>query len=136
MKKLLVIIVIMVIVVGAVVPVLARAGTAAACTEGLTPGYWKNHIEAWEGWGPNACFNHVFGVGPHQRLIDVLNTGGGKWDALNRHAVAALLNATSDLDFHSYDWVINNVRAAYSSGNWGYYKSLLEDANEMGVAGD
>ncbi len=47
-----------------------------------------------------------------------------------------MLNATSDLNFYSYDWVINNVRAAYSSGNWEYYKNILEAANSMGVAGD
>ena len=136
MKKLLTVLVLMAIVAGAVVPILVQADTVSAC-EGRTPGYWKNHIEEWEGWGPGACFNHVFGVGPHQTLINVLNTGGGKWYALDRHAVAAILNATSsDLDFYDYSWVIQNVQDAYGTGNWEYYKDILEDANEMGVAGD
>jgi len=146
MKKLLVLLILMVITIGSVVPVLAQTSSASACTgtEGLSPGYWKNHLEDWPkgaepGWGPYACFNHaVFHVGPCKSLIDVLNTGGGGEKAFDRQAVAALLNATSPLglDFHSLGWVQGIVQDAYRTKNWDYYKNILEAANNMGVAGN
>jgi hypothetical protein len=84
--------------------------------EGLTPGYWKSHPEAWsdtvvdEGtcpaYCPQDCFDDAFrcdddgieaGIslldGDRPTLIKVLNSKGGGRHALGRHAVAALLNA-------------------------------------------
>lgn len=133
MKKLLLILVVMAMLVGAVVPVLVQADTASACWEGRTPGYWKNHTGAWVGYSTGADFNSVFGVGPHKTLLEVLRTGGGKWDALHRHAVAALLNSTSGITFLGSDAVIDVVLWAYSpAGNWESAKDYLEALNESG----
>lgn len=132
-KKLLLIAVVMAVLVGAVVPVLVQADTASACWEGRTPGYWKNHTSAWKVYKTTDNFRTVFGVGPDKSLIQVLNTGGGKWDALHRHAVAALLNSTSGVVFLGPDAVIDVVQWAYSpAGNWASAKDYLEDLNESG----
>jgi len=139
MKKLLAVFVAVAIAVGALVPVLAQTGTASACTEGLTPGYWKNHPDAWVTYDPDSdtTFRDVFGVGPEETLMDVLNTGGGKWDALNRHAVAALLNAADpDIDYWDEGWVISHVQQAYGDQEWAPLKARLEYWNELGVPDD
>lgn len=85
---------------------------------GRTPGFWKNHTP-WPGV-LNDVFAEVFGLyindsGGHQlepgtlygfdfdsrkagdqnKLLDALNAGGGDFNALARHATAALLNATA-----------------------------------------
>jgi hypothetical protein len=72
--------------------------------EGCTPGFWKNHLEAWEGYSPDDTFASVFGEPlPGQpaslTLEEALNLGGGGFKALARHGVAALLNAASGIDF-------------------------------------
>jgi hypothetical protein len=75
--------------------------------EGLTPGFWKNHVDCWVGYSPSDKFADVFGVtitiggpgGSDPTLLQVLGAGGGVnekqgvYIALGRHAVAALLNA-------------------------------------------
>lgn len=130
MKKLLVVLVLMGILVAAVLPV-----TASACTQGLTPGYWKQpqHFDAWVTYSPTSNFLEVFGVGPDASLLEVLWTGGGEWNALNRHAVAALLNSTvPGTDFYLTSEVISGVQWAYSTGNWEYVKDILVTANESG----
>ena len=147
MKKLLAVLVAVVIAVGAMVPVLALTGTASACENGLTPGYWKNHTEVWDGsreWDgplPGAYFDEVFKVvghrvgdyvAPHKTLLEVLRTGGGQFDALNRHAVAALLNSywldseTSGWDYYSAWHIKTDVHAAYHSGDWESLKADFE----------
>lgn len=81
------------------------------CSEGCTPGYWKNHIERWDGLNgddftqtvrADMPFNAVFGV--DEALSGLLDTvtlgeavdlGGGGLAALNRHAAAALASADS-----------------------------------------
>ncbi len=126
MKKLLAILVVIAIAVGAVVPVLVQADTASACgIVGLSPGYWKNHMAVWDGtdpeWDgpvPGAYFDVVFGVGPHKTLLEVLNTGGGKLVALNRAALAALLN--------SY-WLDSETSSWYYYSAW-YIKTHVQDA--------
>ncbi len=71
-------------------------------TQGCTPGYWKNHAEAWHdsGFNPTDDFDTVFGVDaftPNLTLMQALNLGGGKLNKLARHGVAALLNG-GDMD--------------------------------------
>jgi hypothetical protein len=136
MKKLLAMLVVMAIFLAAVVPVLAQTDTASACiVDGRTPGYWKNHIEAWSRYTPDQNFDSVFGVTGHGdlTLIQALGTGGGKFDALNRHAVAALLNSVMFYpNWHSQWFVKNQVQYAYSSGDWQSVKDLFEAANQMG----
>jgi hypothetical protein len=100
---------VMLLVAFAPVPVAAnREGI-----EGCTPGYWKNHIDTWEGGidirvagidktiYPDSLVSDVFDVtfaGPYAgyndlTLEEALNQGGGGFKALLRHGVAALLNS-------------------------------------------
>jgi hypothetical protein len=79
-------------------------------TEGLTPGFWKTHPDVWEGYQTSDTFFDVFGVEitinagkkgevTNPTLLQALGAKGGineeegVYDALARHAVAALLNA-------------------------------------------
>lgn len=104
--------------------------------EGCTPGYWKqkHHYDSWESFATNNRFKSVFHVGPNTTLDSTLKKGGGKFTSLNRHAVAALLNASSSGVSYDYSTseVVGIVQDAYASGNWKSAKNLLESANEQG----
>lgn len=107
--------------------------------EGCTPGYWKNHLKAWEptGFSPTDDFDAVFGVNafkPDLSLVQAVNLGGGGLKALARHAVAALLNASSP-DVESPmtpSEVIAIVQRAVATMSYERAKNLLEKANELG----
>lgn len=66
-----------------------------ACN-GRSPGYWKNHPNAWPfPVKPGHKFHNYF-AGNYfgiMTMMDVLNTGGGGLQMLGRHCVAGLLNA-------------------------------------------
>jgi hypothetical protein len=127
-----------VIVVGFSVPSLAHD---RGC-EGCTPGYWKNHPEAWPatGYSPGDSFFDVFfevtveNGGP--TLLDALNAQGGGISALARHAVAALLNAASPcVDYYFYECeVIGIVRVALWCDDdvIEYWKDVFDDLNNLG----
>jgi hypothetical protein len=124
-----------------------------ACSEGCTPGYWKNHLERWDGVGSDdftetikyyMSFNSVLGVDPSlsglansASLLDAASTGGGGVIALNRHTVAAL--ASSDTAIH-YPYSVAAVIALYQDAvgavagpeEISTVHALLEDANELG----
>ena len=97
--------------------------------EGCTPGFWKQsqHFDSWAGFSPDQSFNDVFGVnvtlstgGNDATLLEALQSGGGGINALARHAVAALLNASSpgvDSDFTTAQ-VIALVQDAVASGDF------------------
>ncbi|GEM_PF-2036076 len=128
MKKVFVAVMAMVMMLGVLAPVVLQTDTASACALGLSPGYWKNHTEVWDGtdpeWNgplPGAYFDEVFGVvglGPHVTLIDILNTGGGKWNALNRLAVASLLNSYGVPDAMAEHYVKAFVLCSYKYYGW------------------
>jgi len=103
--------------------------------EGLTPGYWKNHLGDWPptGYSPDDSFKAVFSVGPDVTLLQALNTGGGGEAALGRHAVAALLNAAHpNINYeYSVGEVIAMVQDAYATGDYEGTKDILEDYNEL-----
>ena len=109
--------------------------------QGCTPGYWRqdHHFDSWvaTGYAPGDDFEAVFGVDasfdPHT-MLDAVWLGGGGEFALARHAVAALLNASSpDVDyFYSAADVIAGVQAAYASGDFEPFKSALDFANNAG----
>ena len=42
---------------------LAIATPVFAHNKGCTPGFWKNHPEAWVGYDPNQTIGSVFSVG-------------------------------------------------------------------------
>ena len=104
--------------------------------EGCTPGYWKNHTDRWTGFSAGDSFDTVFGVTSSNdpTLGEAVGLGGGGEFALQRHAVAALLNASSpDVDSgQTTADVIAIVQAAYDSGDFEGAKDELEDVNEQG----
>jgi hypothetical protein len=103
--------------------------------EGCTPGFWRqeHHHGQWVGYSPNDLFSVVFGVGPAMELGDAVQAEGGGENALMRHAVAALLNATSDVDYdYTEAEVIAMVKAAFGSGLFESTKDQFEIQNELG----
>ena len=99
---------------------------ASACKYGCTPGYWKNHIEAW----PSAItttetLGENFNVGffGNVTFSDALAFHGGSdidgaKQILLRAGAAALLNSYKfGSNFISPSTVINLVNTALASGN-------------------
>jgi uncharacterized repeat protein (TIGR01451 family) len=128
--------------------------TATACVdvkrpggEGCTPGFWKQdqHFDSWVDFAPTDSFEDVFGVDVTLRsggqgtiedptLLDALNATGGGVNALARHAVAALLNASNpdvSFDFTVHE-VIDLVQEAIDTGDIERIKNILAAANEQG----
>jgi hypothetical protein len=108
--------------------------------DGCTPGFWKNHTNVWVGFSPNALFNTVFGVSynPTLTLQGALNLGGGGFQALARHAAAALLNAAQpDVDYGlSQSQIIAQVRQAFATNNPEPTKNLFDRLNNAGCSID
>lgn len=87
------------------------ASPVNACEECCTPGYWKNHPGYWHCYSFDDSFECIFGVDvtlqaggketiDYPVLMQALNANGGDINALARHAVAALLNASDpDIDY-------------------------------------
>jgi hypothetical protein len=79
----------------------------AACDQGCTPGYWKNHTESWVGYNPNQTLAQAGFIIPSPlasfgtvKLIDALQGGGGPGldgaaKILFRAAAASLLNGAA-----------------------------------------
>jgi uncharacterized repeat protein (TIGR01451 family) len=108
--------------------------------EGCTPGFWKQdqHFDSWVGFLPDQTLESVFDVPDDLGLDDVtlleaLSTGGGGVNALLRHAVAALLNASSpDVDFDlTVAQVISATNAALASGDFEAQKDIFAGFNEQ-----
>ena len=107
--------------------------------EGCTPGFWKNHPNAWaDTWlSPDASLEATFGVdlpGPDMTLLQALNQGGGGFTALGRHAVAGLLNARTakvDYPYRSSD-IIAMVQGAVASGDPTQAHEAFASSNELG----
>jgi hypothetical protein len=90
------------------VPILINGVSTAmlncsAGNQGCTPGYWKNHTDAWVGYTPTTLVSAVFSnAGPYagDTLLQALHLKGGPGvdgaeQILLRAAVSALLNSTS-----------------------------------------
>jgi hypothetical protein len=99
--------------------------TVVAGSEGCSPGYWKNHADAWTatGFDPYDDFDTVFGVdafSPDRTLMQALRTGGGGLNKLGRMATAALLDAAHGSVHFPYavGQVVQLVRAAIVSGQY------------------
>jgi hypothetical protein len=110
---------------------------------GCTPGFWKNHPEAYAGTGysPTTTLGSVFtGLSPAYASLTfdvaLALTGGGR-NALLRHAVAALLNASSpDVDYPlSAAEVISLTNAAIASGDYEPTKDLFDKFNDLTAPG-
>jgi hypothetical protein len=116
--------------------------------EGCTPGFWKQdqHFDSWVGFAPTDSFEEVFGVDDvtlraggqntidNPTLLDALNATGGGVNALARHAVAALLNASNpDVSFDlTPEEVIALVQEAFATGDFERIKDILAAFNEQG----
>ena len=128
---------------------LVAAGTGNAWTtnptEGCTPGYWKNHEEAWVTYTPTQTVDSVFtGADPSlgsATLLEALSFQGGddlvgKQEILLRAAVAALLNSTSGIDYGvKPKALINAVNSRLASGNEKKivnFAKKLDDRNNLG----
>ena len=106
--------------------------------QGCTPGYWKNHPQAWGcGYTPTTKFFDVFMVITNRRglpanltLMEAVSLGGGEYKALVRHAVAALLNAChSNVDYpYTGTQIISTVVSMFNSGS-----AILGGKNYSGV---
>ncbi len=105
--------------------------------EGLTPGFWKNHVAEWANtaYSPSQTFNSVFGVGPGITLLEAVGAKGGGEKALLRHAVAAILNASHPaIDYPlTTAQIIAAVQNAYATGNFETAKNLLEGYNQLEI---
>jgi uncharacterized repeat protein (TIGR01451 family) len=109
--------------------------------EGCTPGFWKqeHHFDSWVGFAPNQTLESVFDVPDalgldNLTLAEALALNGGGVNALLRHAVAALLNASSpgvDFDLTVAE-VISATNAALASGNYEAQKDIFAGLNEQG----
>lgn len=105
--------------------------------QGCTPGYWRqaHHYDSWVGYTPDQLFSSVFeDAFPGKTLGQVVALGGGGINALGRHTVAALLNASSGGVNYAYtvQGVIDAFNAAHPSGDVEGQKNLFEVQNEKG----
>jgi hypothetical protein len=111
--------------------------------EGCTPGFWKNHPEAYAGTGysPTTTLGSVFtGLPPAYASLtfdEALDLTGGGLDALLRQAVAALLNASSpNVDYPlSAAEVISLTNAAIASGDYEPTKDQFDEFNNLTAPG-
>jgi len=122
----------------AMVMALAMPAWASYDDDGCTPGFWKqsHHFDQWVQYTPDDSFDDVFGVPSSGgfTLFEALRAKGGGEGGLQRHAVAALLNAVSPaLNFLLTEVdVIAIVQAGYATGDFESAKNLLEQANDEG----
>jgi len=119
-----------------IVKYVKPATTTNTGGQGLTPGFWKQsqHFQFWVGYTQTDSFNAVFGVNDpdNPTLLGALQTGGGGYKALGRHAVAALLNAANDhINFaFTQAQVIALVQNAYTTGDFETAQNILAAENE------
>ncbi len=120
--------------------------------EGCTPGYWKNHLSAWEEYSPSTPLSEVFpgaDLGKYstvtmQQALSFKGGSGldGATQILLRAAVAAVLNASDDdLGYPlvrvggTGGGIINRVKLAINSDNRTKILQLasqLDNANNLG----
>lgn len=120
----------------AMVMALAMPAWASFADDGCTPGFWKqsHHFDQWVQFSPDDSFDAIFGVPSGLTLFEALRAKGGGEGSLQRHAVAAVLNAASPaLNFLLTEAeVIAIVQAGYATGDFESAKNLLEQANDEG----
>jgi hypothetical protein len=110
--------------------------------EGCTPGFWKNHPEAFPAsYTAGTTLGSVFTGLPAEyaslTFAQALALGGGDLNALLRHAVAALLNAASagvDYPLTAAE-VIAQTNAAIASGDYETTKDLFDQYNNLTAPG-
>ena len=131
----------------------APAATAVNIgNEGCTPGYWKNHTESWEEYGPGYALDDVFdfpaSLSSFERvtLEQALALKGGSGTSgaaqiLLRAATASVLNAAHEGVGYPYRrfkepfGIVPQVNAALASGDRATMLALaatLDAANNLG----
>jgi len=138
---------------------LAGMNVATACepSEGLTPGYWKNHTDDWVEYSPEQTLISVFPFLPDdfeqkdKTLLEALSFKGGKdlnaaIRLLMKQAVAALLNIahpdiTYEIDLNNPEWGLlyftERVLTNYGGTDREYilsFKDALDEWNNYGVS--
>jgi hypothetical protein len=123
----------------------ASASVTVTCTpppgnEGCTPGFWKNHPEAFAGTGVTAGSTLAsvgFNVAPSLTFQQALELTGGGLNALLRHAAAAYLNAASpDVDYpRTTTQVVTATNSAIASGNYETTKNQFDAFNNLNAPG-
>jgi hypothetical protein len=106
---------------------------------GCSPGYWKNHLDAWPTSLQNTTFATIFTAAAGTdigdlTLLEVLSQGGGGINALGRIAVSAYLNALGFGVLHyglTPAQVQTAVNAAITSGNYDATKNQLEGMQDV-----
>ncbi|ALJ00644.1 T9SS type A sorting domain-containing protein [Rufibacter tibetensis] len=105
--------------------VIINPATNCIPLQGCTPGYWKNHPEAWGcGYAPFNNFLTTFGISNRRglnqslTLAGALDLGGGNYNALARASTAALLNACHPVVNYPYstDDILRAVREMFMNG--------------------
>ena len=105
------------------------------CDKGCTPGYWKqpHHFDSWNyPYVPEKTLQQAFGCGGSTTLLEALEANGGGIYALQRHAVAALLNAA---EFPCFKLTEQEVKAKFCAALSSVSlietkKDLFEDLND------
>jgi len=98
-----------------------------------TPGFWKssNSLKNWPktGLSPNDRFVLIFNLNTtfSPTLLDMLSARGGGANALGRHAVAALLNAS--LPNSSYPYAPDEIKSAVKETLSQYQATLFYEAD-------
>jgi hypothetical protein len=98
-----------------------------------TPGFWKssNSLKTWPktGLSPDDRFVLVFNLNTtfSPTLLDMLSARGGGANALGRHAVAALLNAS--LPNSSYPYAPDEIKSAVKETLSQYQATLFYGAD-------
>ena len=135
-----------------IVLLLSGAFVVSGCEyEGKTPGFWKNHEEAWcpSGYSTEMLVGDVFIIPPclsglaDDTLLEALSYKGGRGvegaaRILLRAAVAAILNSAHPEINYAYTVgeIQDGVNEALASGYRGfmlYIKDFLDHQNNLGA---
>lgn len=121
--------------IGAALSVPIPADDDDELYQGCPPRYWMQcrHVDEWTNYHPNDSFNEIFGtdIRCDPTLMRMLWRSRGPCRGLNRHAVAALLNASHpDVNYmYTADEVIAMVQEAHDTGTCRDVKRLLRAQN-------
>lgn len=139
-------------VLGSMFGAVGTAGADNIGNQGCTPGYWKNHTDNWEEYGPHTTIGSQFLLPPSLSsfgsvtFLGALQGGGGPGvpgaaKILLRAAVAAYLNAAHEglgYPYRRFDDPFDihaRVDAALASGDRDTMLALadtLDRANNLG----
>ena len=140
------------LVASLIMAIPSATATNSGTTEGCTPGYWKNHTESWEEYGPGYALDDVFdfpaSLSSFERvtLEQALALKGGSGTSgaaqiLLRAATASVLNAAHEGVGYPYRrfkepfGIVPQVNAALASGDRATMLALaatLDAANNLG----